>query len=230
MDSMFERLMTLPLFQGVSQERMAEVVGKAKFHFMKFLPGGEFIQAGDECTHLKFMLSGNARITMSNSDGRFKVSQTLTAPEVVCPDFLFGRHTHYPCTAIALDPVNILQVSKADYLRILNSDPVFMFNYLNHLATNAQKAVDGVMSITMGSIEGRIALWVLCLTQPGATDITFACRQRDLCTVFSVQRSSFTAALERMAERGLIRYTANEIQVLDRRALHSVLENSFNAI
>ena len=35
MDSMFDTLMTLPLFRGVSQERMAETVGKAKFHFLK---------------------------------------------------------------------------------------------------------------------------------------------------------------------------------------------------
>ena len=223
MDSMFERLMTLPLFRGVTQERMAEIVGMARFHFLKYLPGGEFIKAGDSCTHLKFILSGSARITTSNADGRFKVSQTLMAPDVICPDFLFGRATTYPCTAVAIDTANILQVEKSDYLRILTSDAVFMFNYLNHLATNAQKTVDGVLSITMGNIEERIALWVVCLTQPSAVDITLEARQRDLCTVFGVQRNSFVAALQGMADRGLITFAPNVINIIDRRAIAATL-------
>lgn len=223
MDSMFDTLMGLPLFRGVTRERMAETVGMAKFHFLKYLPGTEFVAAGDPCTHLKFMLTGSARVSIASADGRFRVSQTLSAPNVISPDFLFGRATDYPCSAVAIEPVNILQVSKADYLKILNSDSVFMFNYLNHLASNAQKAVDGVLAITMGSIEERIALWIICLTQPGASDIVLSCRQRDLYAVFGVQRSSFVAALENMREKGLIAYSPGEIRILDRQAMHNLL-------
>ena len=39
MNSMFDILMGLPLFRGVSRERMADIVGMAKFHFLKYLPG-----------------------------------------------------------------------------------------------------------------------------------------------------------------------------------------------
>lgn len=223
MDSMFDTLMGLPLFRGVTRERMAETVGMARFHFLKYLPDTEFVTAGEPCTHLKFMLTGSARVSISNSDGRFRVNQTLSAPNVISPDFLFGRATDYPCSAVALEPVNILQVSKADYLRILNSDSVFMFNYLNYLSSNAQKAVDGVLALTVGSIEERIALWIICLTQPGATDIVLSCRQRDLYAVFGVQRSSFVAALEDMREKGLITYSPGEIRILDRQAMHNLL-------
>lgn len=223
MDSMFERLMTLPLFSGVTQQRMAEIVGHSKFHFLKYQPGQRFINAGDECTHLTFLLGGSVRLTLSNSDGRFRVSQTLTEPDVISPDYLFGRVTAYPCDVEAIDTVNILQVSKADYLHILNSDSVFMLNYLNHLAANAQKTIDGVMSITMGTIADRLALWVSCLTQPRATDITLSCRQRDLCSVFGVQRSSFNHALTDLQDRGLITFTTDRIVITDRRAMVTLL-------
>lgn len=223
MDSMFDTLMGLPLFKGVSRQRMAEIVGLAKFHFLKYLPGVEFVAEGDPCTHLKFLLAGSARVTTANADRRFRVSQTLEAPAVIAPDFLFGRHTVYPCSAKALTPLNILQITKSDYLKILNKDEIFMLNYLNLLSTNAQKAIDGVMSITSGSIEERIALWIICLTQPGATDIVLGCRQRDLYSVFGVQRSSFMAALDDMRARGLIEYSANEIRILSRRDINNLL-------
>ena len=39
MSSMFEILMNLPLFRGVSHEKLAQVVGEAKFHFLKYPAG-----------------------------------------------------------------------------------------------------------------------------------------------------------------------------------------------
>lgn len=223
MNSMFEILMGLPLFRGVSRDRIAEIVGMAKFHFLKYLPDESIVTAGVPCDHIKFIISGTVRSTIVNSDGRFKVSQTLEAPDVIAPDFLFGRATNYPCTVVAVEPAGILQISKNDYIKILNSDQVFLFNYLNVLAMNAQKAVDGVLALTTGSTEERIAFWIIALTQPTGREITLSCRQRDLYSFFGVQRTSFIATLEQMKSKGLIDYNQNEIRIINRRDLVSLL-------
>lgn len=223
MDSMFEILMGLPLFRGVTHERMSQIVGSAKFHFLKYPAGEEIAHTGEQCTHLKFILSGSARLRIDSADGRFRVGQTLTAPAVVSPDFLFGSDTTYHGTATALDTVSVLQVSKSDYLNILTADQVFLLNYLNDLSANAQRGVNGVLALAGGSIEERIAYWIICLTQPGTTDITLTCKQRDLYSVFGVQRSSFMAALDGMRERGLITYTSTEISIIDRKAMQRLL-------
>lgn len=36
MESMFEILMQLPLFQGVSRNKISELIEKTKFHFLKY--------------------------------------------------------------------------------------------------------------------------------------------------------------------------------------------------
>ena len=61
MDSMYEILMGLPLFNGVSRERISEVVGRAPFHFLKYLEGEKVIEPGEACTHIKFVISGAVR-------------------------------------------------------------------------------------------------------------------------------------------------------------------------
>lgn len=225
MDSMYEILMALPLFHGVSYSKISEVVGHTKFHFLKYLDGEKIVEAGEECSHIKFIISGSARVSIDNADHRFKVSQTLEAPDVIAPDFLFGRDTRYPCTATAIDSTGILQISKADYVKILNSDPIFLFNFLNILSMNAQKAVGGVLALTTGSLEERIAFWIIALTQRGGRDITLTCRQRDLYALFGVQRTSFLATLESMKERGLIDYNQNEIIIKDRAEMLSLLNS-----
>lgn len=221
--SMYEILMGLPLFNGVSRDCISQIIEKYKFHFLKYLPGEQIVMAGETCTHIKFVISGSVRSRIENADGRFKVSQTLTAPEVIAPEFLFGKATQYPCTVTAIEPTGILQISKAEYMEILKSDQIFMFNLLNILSLNAQRSIEGVLSMTTGSLEERIAFWITALTQNGGTDIVLTCKQRDLYALFGVQRTSFIATLDSMRERGIIEYDANEIKVISRRDLLKLL-------
>lgn len=230
MSSMFELLMNLPLFRGASHTRLAQTVGEAKFHFLKYPAGETIIRAGDPCTHLTFVISGSVRSTIVNNTGRFAVGQTLTAPAVIAPDFLFGRTTSYPCTVDALETTGILKISKADYIKILYSDQVYMFNYLNTLSVNAQKSMVGILSLTGGAIDERIAFWIIALSQPGGTDIRLTCRARDLCSLFGVQRATFDAALNEMKSKGLLEFTNKELMIKDREGLVNLLESGSDTI
>ncbi|MBD5313113.1 MAG: Crp/Fnr family transcriptional regulator [Duncaniella sp.] len=226
LNSMYENLMGLPLFNGVSYNRISEIVGSTRLAFSKYLPGEKILDAGDPCTRMMFVIGGSVRLTVRNSTDRFVVTQTLEAPTVVSPDYLFGRNTLYPATVTAIDTVSIMQIDKNDFISIIRSDEVCLFNYLNYISTNAQKAIDGVLALTSGSLEERIAFWIIALTQRDGKDITLSCRQRDLYTLFGVQRSSFISTLDGMKERGLIDYTSTEIRVLSRTDLRSVLLKS----
>ena len=224
MDSMYEILKGLPLFHGATSERISDIVGKTKFHFLKYLSGERVITAGEQCTHVKFIRAGSVTSTIINANERFKVSQTLSAPSVIAPEFLFGRATYYPCTIDALEDTSILQISKNDYITILNSDNIFLYNFLNMLSLSAQKSIDGVLALASGSLEERIAFWIVALTQYNGTNIKISCRQRDLYSLFGVQRSSFFATLDDMKQRGLIDYNQNEIIALSRSELVKMVQ------
>ena len=128
----------------------------------------------------------------------------------------------------AIEPTGILQIAKNDYIKILKSDEVFMFNYLNLLSMNAQKSVSGVLALTTGSIEERIAFWIVALTQPSGRDISLECRQRDLYSFFGVQRGSFIATLDNMKKLGLLTYGPSKIDIISRRSLIDLLEARLN--
>lgn len=225
MDSMFDILMGLPLFKGVSKERMAKTVGAAKFHFLKYLPGEVILRAGQPCNDIAFIISGTVRLTISNPDERFSVSQSIMAQDVISPDFLFGKVTQYPGTVTAIDTVSVLLISKADYVNILLSDTVFLFNYLNLLSMNAQKAVEGILAVSTGDLSERIAFWISALTQPRSFDITLECRQRDLVALFGVPRTTLRATLDDMKAQGLVDFSLNGIMVKDRVSLLALLHN-----
>ena len=62
MNSMYEILMDLPLFQGVSRDKLSELIEKTPFHFLKYSNGQEIIAANSNCTHMKFIISGKVTI------------------------------------------------------------------------------------------------------------------------------------------------------------------------
>ncbi len=225
MDSMYDILMRLPLLRGVNSECLHNVVASTKFHFLKYLPGETVVAEGDQCTHIKFIIRGSVRSTLANSNGRFRVSQTIEAPDVIAPDNLFGRHTSYPANVVALSEAAIMQIEKSEYVKLLTCDPIILFNYVNIVASNAQRGVEGILALSTGSLEERIAYWILTLSSQSGKDIVLSCRQRDLYSLFSVPRSSFFATLDSLRDRGLIEYTPNEIKVLSRHELASILAN-----
>lgn len=224
MESMYETLLGLPIFAGVSRQKISEIIGKNKFHFLKYTQGDTIVTKGELCTHIKSIIAGKVRVTIESDGDKFKVSQTLDAPDVIAPDFFFGRTTRYPVTVKALESTGIMQIDKSDFLNIINSDSIFLFNYLNMLSMNAQRSIEGVLALTTGSLERRIAYWIIALTQPNGYDITLQCRQHDMYAIFGVPRQSLVAALEAMSGAGLISFTQSEINVTDRRLLLDLLD------
>ena len=226
MNSMYDILLELPLFKGISRETLSELVTTIPLHFLKYEKNETLVNAGDPCNHIKFIIGGSVRSSITNNDKKFTVSQTLTAPDVIAPDYLFGRSTHYPCTVIANDSAAILQIDKKEYLRILNTDKVFLLNFLNILSMNAQKGVDGILALTSGTLDERLAYWILALTQKSGTDITLTCKTRDLYLLFGVQRSSFMTTLDSMKERGYIDYGPGIMYIKNRQDLYSILHSN----
>ena len=219
MDNMFEQLMNLPLFQGVSHEHLENLIEKLPFHFLKFNDGDRIIQAREECTHLRFIVSGTVRAVTASEVSRFSVSQRVDAPNVIGPNYLFGRHTHYPYDVYAVGTTGILQLRKCDYMTILQSDEVFLFNILNYLSHLSQKQTYSLLSQSRGMIAERLARLILYLTGPSSYDIVLHFKQKDLCMLLGARRTSLVNAIDELEARGVISHAAGAINVLDRSAL-----------
>ena len=215
MNSMYQQLMQLPLFQGVSTDKITALVEKLPFHFLKYYNGEQVLQAGDTCTHLKFIVSGRVRLTTPCDHLRVTFSQTLSSPHVLAAEYLFGRETVYPFSAVADGPCGILQLLKSDYIKMVNTDKVFLFNILNYLSSGSQRNVSSVLSARNGSVIERLAILVDTLTVTGSTDITLNYKQKDLCSLLGTQRTTLVASLDKLQEKDILEYDSNEMRVLD---------------
>ncbi len=224
MNSMYQQLMQLPLFQGVSTETITSLVEKLPFHFLKYRNGEQVVAAGDTCTHIKFIVSGKVRVVTPCSSLRVSLEQTLSTPHVLAAEFLFGRDTYYPFTAYADGPCGILQLLKGDYIKMINSDKVFLFNILNYLSSGSQRGMTLALSARDGSPAERLAMLVSILTVAGATDVVLKYKQKDLCSLLGTQRTTLIAMLDKLSDQEILDYDSNEIRFLDQCQLISLMK------
>lgn len=204
MENIFEKLLHLPLFQGVSQERLQETVEKVPFHFLKFRKGEKILSCGDECTHVRFIVSGRVKMEFESKVLKFKISHELEAPEVIAPDYLFGLDTCYPFSVKAIENCGILQLAKQDYVAMLRTDNVFLFNILNYLSRNSQVRKSQLLNLGNASVQERLVMLVSAFTSQRSQNITMNFRQRDLCRLLGARRPALVSAISFLNDNGLI--------------------------
>ena len=213
--------MQLPLFQGVSTEKITGLVEKLPFHFLKFRNGEQIFTAGDTCTHIRFIVSGRVRLETAFTNLKVTFCQTLATPHVLAAEYLFGRETRYPYTAIADGPCGILQLRKSDYVKMVNSDKVFLFNILNYLSSGSQRSLSSLLQTRDGSVSERLAMVVDSLVVTGASDVMFRYKQKDICLLLGTQRTTLISTLDRLKEEEIIDYDSNMMRIPD---VHRLME------
>ena len=218
---MYEILMGLPIFQGVSHAKISELIEKIKFHFLKYTDGETIVDVDEPCTNLKFLISGSVRLETLNLNRRIKVLQTLNAPNIIGAEYLFGKRTSYPYSVKAHPVAGLMQVEKDDFLKILKSDIVFLFNTLNYLSRNSQTPTEAVLSLTSGSVAERVAFWIGSLTYRGSSEIVVESKQKDMYTMLGIQRSAYINTLEELRDKGVLDFTSGAVYINDRDALLS---------
>lgn len=219
--SIYDSLLQLPLFKGLTIESFNEIIEKYKFEFLSYNKDSVIINAGEECNCFKFVISGSVRSEFINDKVKIKIYETISAPNDIISNYAVGNNI-FPISVVATDDnTGILAIDKQDFLSIMQEHRVVMLNYLILLSRKSQIPYEAYNQIATDNIRAKFALWILYFTNYNSTDIVIKAKFRDLYLFFGAQRGAFNSVLEEMKEMGIIDFSVKEIFVLDRRLLMS---------
>ena len=83
METMFDTLLQLPLFQGLCHEDFTSILDKVKLHFIKHKAGETIIKSGNPCTQLCFLLKGEISIVTNAKENIYTVIEQIEAPYLI---------------------------------------------------------------------------------------------------------------------------------------------------
>ena len=136
--TMYDKLLLLPLFQGLCKEDFTSILEKVRLHFQKYTAGSRIVKQGDYCNNIIFILQGEIRAESVDHTYHYTIHETLESPQIIEPYSLFGMYPQYTASYYAHTNVNAITIDKAYILSELNKYEIFQLNYLNMLSNRAQ--------------------------------------------------------------------------------------------
>ncbi len=219
MYSMYEILLQLPIFQGLSYAQLTEIIEKIPFSFSRFTPGQDIHGAGELCDKVMFVLSGTVRQTTPTYGGRIQIVQDFQGPYTLSFYNLFGAETHSISDLKALTLVGLMQVEKVHFLQMLQHNRVMLVNVLNMLSTHAQKQHVAMEFTGQEDPILRLASWLLAFTdRKSATTAVIA--QSDVWqSLLRLDETSFQRCVAVLEGRGCVEMEGTILKLIDRYAL-----------
>ena len=126
--TMFERLLQLPLFQGLTTREISDVMAHVRLNFVNYQPGDELIAQGDACRELIYILSGEITAEYRDTEGRFSFTEYLPNLKVIEPYNLFGMYQRVSRTYTFATEGVTLSIEKPVLLRHLLTNDIIKIN------------------------------------------------------------------------------------------------------
>ena len=210
---MYDTLLSLPLFQGMSQTDFNSLLQKIRLDFVRYAQGDVIIGKGDHCRSLAFLINGTVESSRSGMDGRFTFMESIDSPSLIEPYSMFGRAGLYQRTYTAASACSFLMVDKQYIYTELGKYNICRMNLLNILSGRAQQLDNYIWSIDGQTLRGRIIRFIQGLSdiQNGAKRLNI--KMNDLATGMDATRLNVSRELNALEAEGLISLRRKEIYI-----------------
>jgi CRP-like cAMP-binding protein len=138
-NSVYDKILELPLFQGHSREDLTAILSKVRVEFGHYKKGQTILRQDDPCKSIIFLIDGEVVASRTSLHKDILFSEQFGAFRSFGTETLFGLRQSFSYSITALSEVNTLVVDKAGVTSRLLNYEVFRYNLLNMLTTRIQR-------------------------------------------------------------------------------------------
>lgn len=213
--TMYETLLQLPLFQGMSKADLSEIIEKVKLNFQKHTEGDILFEQGEFCNQLVFLINGEICAETHSPNRLFSFIETFNTPMIIEPYSLFGTRPCFKATYSAQKNASILTIDKSYIYTVLNDYEVFRMNFFNMLCYKTEQLYDKIWNVDPHELEGRLIHFIkgLCTTYQGCK--TLKIKMENLAKLLDDTRLNVSNVLNKWQEEGLIEMRRKEFIFTD---------------
>lgn len=224
--TMYDNLLLLPLFQGLSKNDFTTILEKVRFHFLTYQEGEIFIRQGETCQQLCFLLNGTTVARTTVDEPAYTLSETFDAPTIIEPQSLFGMQPKYTATYQAKTQVKILTIDKSYIFSELNKHEIFRLNFLNILSNRAQTAQQKLWNARVGTLNEKLVHFITLRSQHPGGEKTLQITMEDWANLIDETRINLSRLLNELQGKGLVQLKRKEFFIPDFEKLtHYLIEH-----
>ena len=213
MDSIYEFIMELPLFKGLSKENVSQLLEKTSISFFNFDNEEVILSEGESIKKVRFLIKGKAKIIYKIKNIDLSVEEIIEAGAPIGADRLFGFNTMCPCDVVSFGKSSLMEFSKEQYLNLLNSDRIYLLNFFNYLSFKSQKSTDAVLTFSQPDFKSRLSLLISLLGLQKSSDVKIKGREESLLKFSGFNLRDFHSWIKKYEQEGKIQYSDGEILI-----------------
>lgn len=128
-----------PLFQGLEESRIDELIEHASYATRSFRKGELIAQRNMAYSSLMMILKGSVYGEIEDGEtGEPKITDRKTAPQLIAPAFLFGSYNRLPMSVFAdEDDTEILFMHRGALFEIMREEMLVMSNFIDIVSNRA---------------------------------------------------------------------------------------------
>lgn len=215
--SMYDRIMKLPLFKGVSRENVSYFLEKTPVSFTNYTDGEIISRADEEVDNLRCVIDGNVKIIHPFES--FSLEESGCSLIFLNSDRLFGLHRNAGNIVQSDGTCSVMEFSKENYLRLLYHDPVFMINYLNYLSLRGQKGDYALRHFPGAGFGQMISRLILAMTDKNSKlSIRLSGSHAKFAAFAGETEESLHKIIGELSQADIISVSENLIEIHDRDA------------
>lgn len=211
---MFNELSKTIIFQELTPKEVEHCLNEIKYKVINYSKGETVAFREEELNKLLIILDGSLRSEMVKINGKSFKIEDLGKNQIVAPAFLFGKNPVMPVDLITITDSKLLEISKNDFIKLLQINERILENFLNTLSNKAQFLSKKIWFLNK-SLEEKLAEYILKNLDDNS-EIRLTKSIKDLAQEFNVARPSLSRVFKKWVEDGsLERININHFKVTD---------------
>ena len=221
-----ENLINCPLFENMSEDEIAKVIGK-QYGIRTYIPGETILDQGDEYKYLLLLLEGEVSNSMTHISGKNMFIETISAPGVIAPAIFYAETNNVPVEVTAVDTVKVLPIAKVEFNYMLQRSPKLLMNFLKMISNRSSFLSTKVRSLSFGTIKSKIAGYLLenSFTH-SSNEFEIRHTQQELANMFGVTRPALAKTIKDMIDEQLIESKQKNFIIKNKRELSRLFSDS----
>lgn len=221
---MYDLILQLPIFQGLSIEQLTGILEKIPFSFCRFAPGDMILSRNQKCEQVYFLLNGCVRQVTYAFCEKVEIKHYYEGPHTLSFHNLFGAKTTYDYELNAQTEVGMMCVCKSQFLNLLQSNSILLINMMNMLSSQAQRQYSVMSFNGFRNPLLKLAHCLLMLSDGQSVSVSLRAEESDWLEILGVDASDFYQSVTILQKKGCVKMENGLLKLTDRYDLKCYVE------
>lgn len=215
MDSIYETLAGVRLFEGVDLPSLRAALVLEECIVGRYEKGTVVLQQGDECLHVGLILSGCVAAEQLSPAGESMAIRTFGAGDCFAPAQIYARSPVYAYTLTTTRRTEVFYIPMPLFRKLIAAVPGFAQNLIAHLAGMVIYFSDRVTMLSQRGMRPRLILYLSkAARDAGSPRFTLPDSFTRIASLTGTARPSVHRELKKMAGEGLLELDGRQAALL----------------